>query len=95
MLAVVLKKRSWAPFIPTVPVCLLLMACLVILIPGLAFAQVSVPVIAMYTLICCNGLFTGVCQALIGAMAALFPGRKAILLVTAGIGKKTLRGSSN
>ena len=87
MLTVVLSKRNWAPFMPSVPACFVLMACLVVLVPCLEFTRISVPVIAMYVLIGCNGLFTGVSQALIGGMAALFPGQKAISLVTVGIGK--------
>lgn len=86
MLTVVLSKRNWVPFMPSVPACFVLMACLVVSIPCLEFTKVSVPVIAMYALIGCNGLCSGISQALIGGMAALFPGHKTISLVTLGIG---------
>lgn len=79
-------KKHWVPFLPTVPICLVLMAVSVAVLPSLEAVGISLSIFAIYGVITVNGLCAGLSQSLVNRMIVLFPGGKSSLLVLHGEG---------
>ena len=87
MLLTFCGKKHWVPFLPTVPICLVLMAVSAAVLPSFAAADISLSIFAIYGVITVNGLCAGLSQSLVSRMIVLFPGGKSSLLVHYGEGR--------
>lgn len=80
-------KKHWVPFLPTVPICLVLMAASVAVLPSLTAAGISLSIFVIYGVITISGLCAGLSQSLVNRMVVLFPGGKSSLLIRYGEGR--------
>lgn len=84
LLLIFCGKKHWVPFLPTVPICLVLMAVSVVVLPSFVAAGFTLSIFAIYGVIIVNGLCAGLSQSLVSRMVVLFPGGKSILLIRYG-----------
>lgn len=87
MLLIFCGKKHWVPFLPTVSICLVLMAVSVAVLPSFVAAGLKLSIFAIYGVIIVNGLCAGLSQSLVSRMVVLFPGGKSSLLVRYGESK--------
>lgn len=84
LLLIFCGKKHWVPFLPTVPICLVLMAVSIAVLPFLLAAGFTLSIFAIYGVIIVNGLCAGLSQSLVSRMVVLFPGGKSSLLIRYG-----------
>ena len=84
LLLIFCGKKHWVPFLPTVPICFVLMAVSVAVLPSFVAAGLTLSIFPIYGVIIVNGLCAGLSQSLVSRMVVLFPGGKSSLLIRCG-----------
>lgn len=95
MLLIFCGKKHWVPFLPTVPICLVLMAVAIAVLPSLVAAGLELSIFAIYGVMILGGLCAGLSQSLVSRMVVLFPGGKSSLLVRNGESKLYIDETKN